>query len=736
MYAKNPDIIRLYEDPRVTPDELLPEAARMYLQGYLDEITYRTREACRMPNPGDIWSNYTTELIKKIIFNILHDYGLEASKLRLKFEFYVCGSIAKKQATPYSDFDGFIIWEDPKGNPEKERDLMNLGLALKGMYFLLHRIFANTSQLSPDQLGITPFNYQGTVDQLFIKLAQDEVADVIPFLGAIATAKPLMCEGLFLEQLQCKINERWRVKNGYSSTRLYRNLVNVFAGPSSKQKIHLKNDIFRPLDLFIMALCNDFNVNYPDRGHLATPIAVRELVEQGKMAHEFADFLLSIFNDAIKIRCKAHAEAKKEQDIIIFADCDPSMQTILHQLVDKIAVVRGIAAARLERLDQGHAPDLAKLELTSIHAAPYQSATFTRAEQVLDLTPYVYSDPARLYFESERLKIRQNLARAKEAKEIIEQMFLGIKSLPVHLHYLAESLTFCFEGSVQNDDGSIEASSELNVGRFDAWCQTFMQNVVSDLFNIEGEFHPWMKKFLTDARPYELSLEGKHQCAEETKKALLQAYFSNLVDDAIKLNPVAAQITADNSLKESFLAAVAGSKQRCVELTLSHSIEKIIAEKQRPFQDALRQFKTTINDSINLLQGIRARSVDNDLKRKIDYRIDRYRKLSADINNVLGAKCKQINSHASFFHKSYTYFRNDFLEFTNEIRGHKSNLWTWFKEKIRAIKNTIIRKDLFLPNKAELVSAVTSEINEVTRRHNDAAVQAALTQSYSPRVGA
>lgn len=712
----------LYKDFQDHPNDQLLGQDRDALESYIREIHDQTERAKDPTYASGSWSAFARTMIKQIILDAIDYFGVVPGSLR--FQVYCTGSLVKDQATPYSDVDGFIVWEDPKGDASKLAAIDKLQQALIAARNVFQRIFLETNQFSPDPLGITPFNFQGTVDELYEKLNTAQVPDVPTFVASINTAKPFFGDNSFLESLASRIAQNPQMGRQDSSVNLYRKVVEDFPGPRTSDKVLIKRDFLRPLDFFMMALRRDFGVSVDINSPLNTVQTVEELVMHGKISHEFADLIILTFDDALKLRQKRHLGAGKENDELELAVLTAEQQQLVRGLVDKMAILRGVAEQRLEALKRGESLGEAKLELLSLSNLPYKTTLYDRGSMVINPLPYVYNDPAREYFESQRAVIRQNLADVERDKETgnIEKIFKEITSVPAHLQYLSETLTYCFQEADIDKEGQITIAGEgvvkgqplpenvtpvLDKAQFAMWCQILLQNAKSDLFDAEGNIHSWLKRLISQTRPGVVALDETEVQAqvEGTKKALLRAYFNGIMTDAIARNPVVA-MTQGTPEYAPISAVINEVTRNCLNEASTHNIKELILDRHQQFKLALREFKRTVQGGVRLLTEIRSSTLDKSLIANIDHRLQRYDTLCRDIDHVASLPQQSSTLQSSFLHKSYFFFDRDFSQFEQDLKETESSLWTWVKEKFHSIRNTWAGiPDLILSKKERVARA-------------------------------
>jgi Nucleotidyltransferase domain len=654
----NKDIASLYTDYRELPTDALEGQAKQKFDEYIQKLE-------SIKGAGSDWSAQAKSLISQIILETLKSYGVDPNDV----EFYICGSLAKKQATPYSDFDCICLWKDPKGDPIKQAKIEKIKQALTGMDNLFQRIFERTNQLCPDPIGISPFKCAGTPEQV-LEIVQNRTRDdVDKFVVAISTAQPLLMANTdLLTELKASLKSV-----ALSAMERYKAVVNHFPGPKSKESVNLKLDIFRPLDAMIAALRSELlgSAEVDDN-----PISFKKIVEklaaQECISYEFGDFLYSIFNDAMPLRVAAHLEAHGEQDTIYLVNLSPEKQRAIRSLVDKIAILRGIAEQRLQKLETKETPPQ-KIEFTSIQNIPYKTKSFEREEMVLDISPYMYENPARLYFESQREIIHNNLIKANLKQEGgYEGIFNGIQNVPEHLAYLSSKLSDCFE---QTND-----RIRLDEKQFEEWCQVLFQNAVGGLFDFQGKLRPWITDLIVNTKPGECSLTQDQSSSSDNtiKFALLNGYFTNLTSISILNNPVIKEITESNP---SFWKEI--NEQILETLKNKVSAHQLIEKQNQPYTIALYNLKFIIDDGIALLEKIKPNTTNKKIIVKITQRIEKYEQLKNEIDKL--ATDRSVTKKDSF-HNAYHFFASDFEQFTKEFKNYDRSLWLRFREAFGNIR--------------------------------------------------
>lgn len=668
----NNDPNDVYKDSQDLITEDLNAAATKFLQQYIDEIkaaTVNAEKATASPDPSKTnptanWQDFVKNFIRKIFYDTFENYSIQIDRTNLgNVQFYVCGSLAKQQATPYSDFDGFIICKT-------QADVERINTALAGMKHLLDRIFAKTHQFSPDPTGITPFRFTGTVDTLYERLAKGEVPDAVTYLRALATARPLAGASDLLDQLMTKIAGNVKLSKQDTAEALYKSAVsdddkNGFVGPRNKDSIHLKNDIFRPLDFIIMGLRKEYNLVSDDGALLTTPQTVMKLVELGKMSREVADLILSIFRDAMVLRFKNHLAAEAEADKITFSDdtADKTAEKLLAQsLIHRIAILRGLAAERLGLLVAGKDSQSLCFELTSLQNFPYQTTSYTRADLQEDISPYLFKDYAREFIEQQSNTLRSRVIKGGS----LDNIFADLEGTPTHFNLLVEGFVNCFDDSIIN---------EVNLN---AWFNAAVQKGLNDLFDSAGNLHPWLKNILSSPSHIlnPINLED-----DKVKKALLTSYIDDILGRAVMASQKAG-ILSDTRLA-TIQTVNKMMRAYCFEINPDSgiTISYLVNAKQDNFNRALSDFAKIVTGAIKELKSLKESEDSVEIIHKIDTRIAKYTQLAADLRYAAQPETKRI-SKGAFFNRAVDYFNDDLKKLKKDLPAQSLSGFAWLAKQL------------------------------------------------------
>ena len=212
-------------------------------QYWIKRISDAVEESCQAPCPWEDWSRHFDNILKEILLDILQYHRIDTSKTVMTL--CVSGSLAKRQATPYSDIDGFLLLQN-------EADVKIVEVAMQAMANLCQRIFSLTHQFCPDPVGITPFRYIGTPAQLIQKIENGDVFDPDLFVRAMMGSRIILGSYKLFERLHALIQTSKRCHSLVEDC--YKTTVDEFKGPTDKMAIDIKRDLLRPLDFILLAL--------------------------------------------------------------------------------------------------------------------------------------------------------------------------------------------------------------------------------------------------------------------------------------------------------------------------------------------------------------------------------------------------------------------------------------------------------------------------------------------------
>ena len=231
------------------------------------------------------------------------------------FALCLCGSLARREACPFSDIDSFLLVQKRKDADteyfrrvgREVRDcLLEMGGAVNG--FQLCRG------------GLHPINIIETPEELVSQLTDVENSDPGSHLLGIRDS-PSFLYGkpkLFREFQDLVIAAKSQDLVGRQETAL-KNLQRLvkpggaFMLPSIKDEaINIKEQLYRPVQLLLRDLSAYFGLGATDGR-----TQVLDLTKDNAMSASVANYIINILEDVGKLRVQNHLRAKKEDDMLI-----------------------------------------------------------------------------------------------------------------------------------------------------------------------------------------------------------------------------------------------------------------------------------------------------------------------------------------------------------------------------------------------------------------------------------
>lgn len=328
----------LYSDDREYKD--LDPSAQLKFDGYIkglrdvsDQI--RLNEASSVnSSPWQEWERGFRQVYKEMVFDAFDELNIEMPK---DMEIHFAGSLAKAQATEFSDLDAFVLVKN-------EEDVAKVKPVFDALNNLCQRIFTQTNQLYPDPIGINPSRLIGTPDDLFSLLKEGGVADVEATARSILTSKPVLPRFALGEELRDKISNEPDFDHFVSAKKFYGMAVNDFKAPKENATVaSVKSHIMRPIDFVLMGLREEFNLYSEDGAHLSVPGTLRLLREKKLLPEEDISRIESVYKQAMSTRFELHAQHKKEHDEMPYSDAKG--------MLDEVAKIREMGVQRIARMD-------------------------------------------------------------------------------------------------------------------------------------------------------------------------------------------------------------------------------------------------------------------------------------------------------------------------------------------------------------------------------------------------
>lgn len=328
----------LYSDERYKP-LLLPEAQLKfdyYLQ-LISELSKRVHETDEADVDNfarwQIWQYGLRQIYKQMIFDAFAEFKIDVPA---KMEVHFAGSLAKAQATEFSDLDAFVLLEH-------DEDVDKVKPIFVALNNLCQRIFSSSRMLFPDPIGINPSKLIGTPDSLFSQLKEGEFADSEFITIALFTGQPILPRYELGEELRSKIILDPDLSSFCTAKKLYDKAINDFvAPPKSAERISIKTHIIRPLDFILMGLREEFNLYSSDGSHLSAPGTLLLLREHNLIPEEDIARIETLYNQVMSKRFALHAEHGKEYDTLAYAEAA--------EMLAEVETLRTMAKLRVKEL--------------------------------------------------------------------------------------------------------------------------------------------------------------------------------------------------------------------------------------------------------------------------------------------------------------------------------------------------------------------------------------------------
>lgn len=323
----------LFSDYRDTP-ELSGEDKNRF-EGYLLRLRTIRDSLAGKPEPWLVWE----EGLRNFYYDIVKD-AFAAHELTEPegMEIYFAGSLARRQATEFSDLDSFVLFKN-------ENDKEKCQPVFDDVNRLFHRIFDKTNQLYPDPLGINPSRLSGTPAQIVELLQNDEVGDRDAIIHAIHGARPILdrCKlGHTLKNLLSTDNELYLLS---TAKHYYAKAIEEFIAPDEEMEtINIKTYLLRPLDFIIAGLRQEFDLHADDGSTLNTGEVLRLLEEKHCIPQEQIDLMNGLYQSVMQTRFDLHHRSSKENDKI------PKVE--VEELLTQMQQLRNIIKIRKDALDE------------------------------------------------------------------------------------------------------------------------------------------------------------------------------------------------------------------------------------------------------------------------------------------------------------------------------------------------------------------------------------------------
>ncbi|WP_133136421.1 hypothetical protein [Legionella rowbothamii] len=328
----------LYSDER--DEAQLDPVAQERFNGYLEQLAALDRYVHSQDNDNvnfsawQEWENGLRQIYKDMVFDAFNASNI---KIPPKMEIHFAGSLAKAQATQYSDLDAFVI-------VEKEEDIELVKPVFDALNNLCQRMFTTTNQLYPDPIGINPSRLIGTPESLYEQLQNGAVVDAEATVRSLVSSKPIFPRYELGEQLCDKIRNDSELGGYCSAKKLYNLAIHDFKAPSQNAShVSVKTHIMRPLDFILMGMRTEFGLYREDGGHLSGLGTLSLLRENKLLPENDIDRIAALCNKAMAKRFELHADHRSEHDEMPYDEAQ--------EMLAEVEWLRGVAIQRVQRLD-------------------------------------------------------------------------------------------------------------------------------------------------------------------------------------------------------------------------------------------------------------------------------------------------------------------------------------------------------------------------------------------------
>ncbi|WP_324658481.1 C80 family cysteine peptidase [Burkholderia thailandensis] len=262
-------------------------------------------------NPSKAWNDAAREILRQSYTSIVEKFASEGKRPMGKWGFMVSGSLARNEATPWSDLDAFIIIENEADAPL----FKEMG---SEFYSLFDKVAGDRRAFIFDPVQINPFKMVGTPEGI-LKSAIE--IDVVEQVDAIANSKYIFGSG---PELETRLLQA--VKSGLSAGKYamvgseggYKQLkraYELFKPWGGGDKINIKSYIGRPLTLVLNGLAKIYGIK-----ELGADAQADALLKAGGVSAEFCGWVKETNNIYQKLRYFSHESAGMESDVVDLAN--------------------------------------------------------------------------------------------------------------------------------------------------------------------------------------------------------------------------------------------------------------------------------------------------------------------------------------------------------------------------------------------------------------------------------
>ena len=231
------------------------------------------------------------------------------------FALCLCGSLARREACPYSDIDSFLLVAK-----QKDADTEYFRRVGKEVRDCLLEMGGAVSGFQLCRGGLHPINIIETPEDLVSQLTEVELYDSgSHLLGIRDSPSFLYGKAKLFEKFQGLVRAAKSQDLGGRRDTALKNLQRLvkpggaFVLPSLKDEaVNIKEQLYRPVQLLLRDLSAYFGLQATDGR-----TQVLELTQQKAMSASVANYIINILEDVGKLRVQNHLRAKKENDFLI-----------------------------------------------------------------------------------------------------------------------------------------------------------------------------------------------------------------------------------------------------------------------------------------------------------------------------------------------------------------------------------------------------------------------------------
>jgi effector protein DrrA/SidM len=175
-------------------DDLVDEAKTRFEEyikriNVMNDATHQAEQ-----NRVEEWQRFSRQFLNTLFFDVLEDFGLSD----IPVQFVLCGSLAREQATPYSDVDALVIVKN-------QTDVEKIKEAMEGFNTLLTRIFNAKAQFFGNPAGLNMANFCGTVEDL-IDIMDKHAAKDAYIVSALSSRRQISISEMSLIGFKTRYN--------------------------------------------------------------------------------------------------------------------------------------------------------------------------------------------------------------------------------------------------------------------------------------------------------------------------------------------------------------------------------------------------------------------------------------------------------------------------------------------------------------------------------------------------